>query len=117
MSVTRLLNSEALRKLTSEDKPWLHVSVIDAARHVYYVNDSPLLLRSRWLMQWIAANRLQIAAWVTPNDPAVIALVSRAAAHLQLEPASFPRAMIGYDNGPASSRGVRDPGDAIFYAL
>ena len=115
-SFTPLLNSQALRKLTFEDNTWLHVSVTDA-RHVYYVNDSPLLLHSRWVMQWIAANRLQIAAWVTPNDPAVIALVSRAAAHLQLEPATTPRAMIGYDNGRASSRAVRDQVDAIFDAM
>ena len=73
-----LLNSQALRKLTSDENTPLHVSVTDTARHAYYVNDSPLLLRSRWLMQWIAANRLQIAAWVTPDDPAVIALVRMA---------------------------------------
>jgi hypothetical protein len=112
-----LLNSQTLRKLTFEDNTWLHVRVTDAAGHVYYVNDSPLLLRSRWLMQWIAANRLQIAAWVTPDDPAVIALVSKAAAHLQLEPATTPGAMIGYDNGRASPRAVRDQVDAIFDAM
>ena len=116
ISFTPLLNSQALRKLTFEDNTWLHVSVTDAG-HVYYVNDSPLLLHSRRVMQWIAANRLQIAAWVTPNDPAVIALVSRAAAHLQLEPATTPRAMIGYDNGRASSRAVIDQVDAIFDAM
>ena len=113
----QLLNSQALRKLTSDENTPLHVSVTDTARHAYYVNDSPLLLHSRRVMQWIATNRLQIAAWVTPNDPAVIALVSRAAAHLQLEPATTPRAMIGYDNGRASSRAVRDQVDAIFDAM
>ncbi len=117
ISFTPLLNSQALRKLTFEDNTWLHVSVIDAARHVYYVNDSPLLLHSRWVMQWIAANRLQIAAWVTPDDPAVITLVKSAAAHLQSEPAPTPRAMIGYDNGRASPRAVRDQVDAIFDAM
>lgn len=111
------LNSQALRKLTFEDNTWLHVSVTDSAGHVYYVNDSPLLLRSRWLMQWTAANRLQIAAWVTPDDPAVITLVKKAAAHLQLEPARTPGAMIGYDNGRASTRAVRDQVDAIFDAM
>jgi hypothetical protein len=113
----QLLNSQVLRKLTFDENTPLHVSVTDTARHVYYVNDSPLLLRSRWLMQWIAANRLQIAAWVTPDDPAVIALVSKAATHLQLEPAPTPRAMIGYDNGRASPRAVRDQVDAIFDAM
>lgn len=112
-----LLNSQALRKLTFDENTPLHVSVTDAARHIYYVNDSPLLLHSRWVMQWIATNRLQIAAWVTPNDPAVITLVSRAATHFQLEPAPIPRAMIGYDNGRASPRAVRDQVDAIFDAM
>jgi hypothetical protein len=113
----QLLNSQVLPKLTSDDNTSLHVSVIDAARHVYYVNDSPLLLHSRWVMQWSAANRLKIAAWVTPDDQMVIALVSRATKHLQLEPAPIPRAMIGYDNGRASSRAVRDQVDAIFDAM
>ncbi len=113
----QLLNSQALRKLTSDENTPLHVSVTDTARHAYYVNDSPLLLHSRRVMQWIATNRLQIAAWVTPNDPAVIALVSRAAAHLQSEPATTPLAMIGYDNGRASPRAVTDQVDAIFDAM
>jgi len=112
-----LLNSQALRKLTFEDNTWLHVRVTDAAGHGYYVDDSPLLLHSRWVMQWSAANRLKIAAWVTPDDPAVITLVSRAATHLQLEPAPTPRAMIGYDNSRASPRAVRDQVDAIFDAM
>ena len=109
--------SQALRSLTAEDNTFLHVSVTDAAGHVYYVNDSPLLLHSRWLMQWIAANRLKVAAWVTPNDPAVIALVNSAVAHLQSEPAPAPPAFIGYGNGTASSRAVRDQVDAIFDAM
>jgi len=112
-----LLNSQTLRKLTFDENTPLHVSVTDTVRHAYYVNDSPLLLRSRWVMQWIAANRLQIAAWVTPDDPAVIALVKKAAAHLQSEPAPVPHAMIGYNNGRASSRAVRDQVDAIFDAM
>ena len=113
----QLLNNQVLSKLTSEENTSLHVSVTDTAGHVYYVNDSPLLLHSRWLMQWTAANRLQIAAWVTPSDPAVITLVKKAAAHLQLEPAPAPLAMIGYDNGRATPRAVRDQVDAIFDAM
>ncbi len=109
--------SQALRNLTAEDNTFLHVSVTDAARHVYYMNDSPLLLHSRWLMQWIAANRLKIAAWVTPNDPVVIALVNAAVAHLQSEPVPAPPAFIGYGNGTASSRAIRDQVDAIFDAM
>jgi len=67
-------------------------------------------------MQWIAANRLKIAAWVTPDDPAVITLVSKAAVRLQAEPAPAPPAMIGYANR-ATSRAVRDQVDAIFDAM
>src|SRR6266576_939870 len=72
----------------------------------YYPDDSPLLLRSRWLMQWIAANRLKIAAWVTPDDPAVIALDNKAKALLKSQQQPIPPAMIGYANG-ASARAVR----------
>src|SRR5258708_19452992 len=37
--------------------------------------------------------------------------------HLQSEPAPAPPAMIGYDNGQASPRAVRDQVDAIFDAM
>jgi hypothetical protein len=111
-----LVINQALRKLTADENTWLHVRVTDTSGHAYYVNDSPLLLRSRWLMEWIAANRLKIAAWVTPDDPAVIALVSKAAARLQSEPAQTPPAMIGYANG-ADPRAVKDQVDAIFDAM
>jgi hypothetical protein len=110
---------QSLRQLTLDNNTLLQVRVTDTTGRVYYINDSPLLLRSRWLMQWTAANRLKIAAWVTPDDPAVIALVSRAAALLQSqsEPSSTPLAMIGYDNSRASARAVRDQVDAIFDAM
>ncbi len=111
-----LVINQALRKLTADENTWLHVRVTDTSGHAYYVNDSPLLLRSRWLMEWIAENRLKIAAWVTPDDPTVIALVSKAAARLQSEPAPAPPAMIGYANR-ASPRAVRDQVDAIFDAM
>jgi hypothetical protein len=110
-------NHQALRQLTADENASLHVSVTDTARHEYYINDSPLLLHSRWLMQWIAANRLKIAAWVTPDDPTVMALVSKSAARLQSEPAMTPTAMIGYDNNKASPRAVRDQVDAIFDSM
>jgi transglutaminase superfamily protein len=84
---------------------------------VYYADDSPLLLHSRWLMQWIAANRLKIAAWVTPDDPTVIALDTKAKAHLPSQLQPFPPAMIGYANGQASVSAVKDQVDAIFDAL
>ena len=114
ISFMPLLIHQALRQLTADVNASLHILVTDTAGHDYYVNDSPLLLHSRWLMQWIAANRLKIAAWVTPDDPTVMALVSKSTAHLASEPSMAPPAMIGYDNNKASPRAVRDQVDAIF---
>ena len=116
ISFRPLAMNQALRQLTVDNNTWLHVQITDAARHLYYVDDSPLLLRSRWLMQWIAANRLKIAAWVTPDDPAVIALDNKAKALLKSQQQPIPPAMIGYANG-ASARAVRDQVDAIFDAM
>ena len=117
ISFRPLAMNQALQRLTVDNNTWLHVQITDAARHLYYVDDSPLLLRSRWLMQWIAANRLKIAAWVTPDDPAVIALDKQAEALLQSQQQPIPLAMIGYANGVASARVVRDQVDAIFDAM
>ena len=117
ISFRPLAMNQALRQLTVDNNTWLHVQITDAARHLYYVDDSPLLLRSRWLMQWIAANRLKMAAWVTPDDPAVIALDKQAEALLQSQQQPIPLAMIGYANGVASARAVRDQVDAIFDAM
>ncbi len=108
---------QALRQLTVDTNTWLQVRITDATGRVYYADDSPLLLHSRWLMQWIAANRLKIAAWVTPDDPAVIALDTKAKAHLPLQLQPVPPAMIGYANGQASVRAVKDQVDAIFDTL
>jgi hypothetical protein len=113
ISFMPLVMNQAFRQLTVDNTTWLHVHITDAAGHLYYDNVSPLLLHSRWLMQWIASNRLKIAAWVTPDDPAVIALDRKAEARLQLQPAPAPPAMIGYANR-ASTRAVRDQVDAIF---
>ncbi len=105
----------ALRKLTADYNTSLHVRVTDMQGRSYYVNDSPLLLHSRWLMQWTAANRLKIAAWVTPDDPLIAELIARARSHLQLQPPPAPDAMIGYSK--ASHQQVADQVDAIFDAL
>lgn len=110
-----LLNSQILRKWTTESNVLVHVRVTDTAGHEYYLNDSPLLIHSRWLMQWVASNRLRVAAWVMPNDPAVMQLVTNAANHLAIQPAPAPNAMIGYTK--ATPRAVRDQVDAIFDAL
>ncbi len=117
ISFMPLVIPQSLRQLTADESALLRVRVTDTAGRMYYINDSPLLLRSRWLMQWTAANRLKIAAWVTPDDPAVMALVSKSVAHLPSEPAIAPPAMIGYDNNNATPRAVRDQVDAIFDAM
>ena len=108
--------TQALRQLTVDANTWLQVHITDTAEHVYYADDSPILLHSRWLMQWIATNRLKIAAWVTPDDPSVIELDNQAKAFLPSQPQPIPPAMIGYANG-ASERAVRDQVDAIFDAM
>ncbi len=117
VSFIPLMIDQALRKLTADSNTFLHVRVTDTSGRAYYDSDSPLLLHSRLLMQWIAVNRLKIAAWVTPDDLIVSDLVSKAEAHLQSEPPPAPPAMIGYDNNKASPRAVRDEVDAIFDAL
>lgn len=110
-----LLNSNVLRQLVSDTNTSLRVRVTDTRGTLYYVDDSPVLLHSRRLMEWVAANRLKIAAWVTPNDPAIADLVKKAIPHLQAQPFPAPKAMIGYNS--ASPRAVRDQVDAIFDAM
>lgn len=110
-----LLNSQALRHLTADNDTSLQVHVTDTAGHEYYLDDSPLLLHSRWQMQWTAGNRLRIAAWVTPGDPAIAQLLTSAANHLAIQLPPAPSALVGYTN--ATPRSVRDQVDAIFDAL
>ncbi len=109
------LQGQVLRKLTMELNTALHVEARDSAGHLYYINDIPLLLHSRWLMQWVAANRLRIAAWVTPDDPAIAALVRKAQRHLRDQPPPVPPAMVGY-NG-ATAQQVADQVDALYDTL
>lgn len=113
---TPALLDQAVRQLTSDVNTSLSVRVTDTRNNLYYLNDGPLLLHAHQVMQWVAANRLKIAAWVTPDDPAVIALLAKAATHLAAQPAPAPVAMIGYANH-ATPRAVRDQVDAIFDAL
>lgn len=116
LNLAPMVNGQALHTLTADENTSLHVRVSDTRGNLYYLNDSPLLLHSRWLMQWVAANRLRIAAWVTPDDPAVAGLVTRAANRLQAEQPPAPGAMIGYADR-ASPGAVRDQVDAIFDAM
>ncbi len=104
-----------LNALTQDEDTSLHVEVTDANKHVYYENDSALALHSRWLMQWTQANRLQIAAWVTPNDPAVSTLVQKAQEYLQNQLPPLPAGMVGYK--VITQQQVRDEVDALYDAL
>ena len=116
MSFTPPLSGQVLRNLTSEMNTSLQVQVTDTHNHLYYLSDIPISLQSRWQMQWVATNRLLIAAWVTPDDPAVKELVLKAAiTHLSAESPTAPGAMIGYTN--ASRQQVIDQVDAIYDAL
>ncbi len=107
--------SQALLGLTQEDTTSLHVQVKDTHAQEYYINDIPIILHSRWLMQWIPADRLQIAAWVTPADPAIAQLINRAAARLPDEQAPAPQGMVGYNN--ATPQQITDQVNAIYDAL
>ena len=115
VSIIPPLISQDFHKLTFEDHTSLHVHVTDTDKRLYYLTDIPILMHSRWLMQWVAANRLRIAAWVTPNDPAVGALVLKASAHLKSEPPPVPSAMVGYSK--ANSKEVIAQVDAIYDTL
>ncbi len=108
------LQGQVLRNLITDMNTSLHVQVTDTHNQTYYLDDIPLLLHSRWLMQWLVANRLQIAAWVTPNDPAVAELVRKAATHLASEDPPVPAGMVGY-KGDAHQ--VTDQVDAIYDSL
>jgi Transglutaminase-like superfamily len=108
--------ASAVLKQVADTHTSLSVRVTDTRGNLYYSNDSALLLHSHRLMQWVAANRLKIAAWVTPDDAAVKALVTKSLKYLADEPAPAPPAMIGYANH-ASARAVRDQVDALFDAM
>ncbi|WP_069805528.1 hypothetical protein [Thermogemmatispora onikobensis] len=112
--VPPLLNG-VLPTLTSDRQTQLQVTVADGRGTRYYSNAIPLQLRARRLMAWSAANRLRLAAWVTPTAPAVQELVSRAMAYLPQQPPPAPLVMAGYSG--TILRQVLDQVDAIFDAL
>lgn len=116
--VPRILQTNAttvLNGLTREMPTFLHVQVSDGNKHNYYTNDIPLLVHSRWLMEWTKANRLQIAAWVTPDDRMVMALVARATNLLSKQLPPAPVGMVAY--GATTTRQIQDQVDAIYDAL
>lgn len=106
---------QVLSTLTHEVQTFLHVQVNDTARHLYYISDIPLVLHSRWLMQWTKDNLPRVAAWVTPGDPAVGALVTKAAIHLKEEPLAASPGMYGYN--VTTSQQVVDQVDALYDTL
>ncbi len=112
-----LANGQVLRAITSELQTSLHIVVTDSNKHTYYLNDIPLLLHSRRLMQWSWSNRLQIAAWVTPDDKSVSTLVASASKYLAIQRPPVPTAMVGYNNGEATVQQVADQVDAIYDSL
>ena len=112
-----LKSHNVLLNLTADESTFLHVQVTDLQAHLFYVSDSMLLLLSRWKMQWQASTLSQIAAWITPDDPAIGSLVTKAAVHLPQETPPAPDAMIGYNGGNATPQEVKDQVDAIFDAL
>ncbi|HEX3642481.1 MAG TPA: hypothetical protein VHV10_14410 [Ktedonobacteraceae bacterium] len=109
------MQDQALQMLTTDKQTAVDVHVTDTQGQPFYVQDVPVTLYSRWLMRWLPANHLQIAAWVTPDDPAVAQLVSKARTHLAEQEAPVPRALIGYLS--ASPQQVVDQVDAIYDTL
>jgi Transglutaminase-like superfamily len=109
------LQGKALQGLTHDERTSVHVEVTDTKHHLYYIDNTPLLLHSRMLMQWLGANRLQIAAWITPNDQAIASLVNTASSHLAAQSLSSPTSMIGYTD--ASQSQVIDQVNAIYDTL
>lgn len=104
-----------LNSLTQETNTFLHVQVSDATKQNYYVNDIPLLVHSRWLMEWTRANRLQIAAWITPDDSNVHTLVEKATLLLKRQTPPTPSGMSGYN--VTSTQQIKDQVDALYDAL
>ena len=110
-----LKQGQVLDTLIHDVNMSLHVQVTDANKHPYYDTDVAFALHSRRLMQWTQENRLLIAAWVTPSDPAIEALIQKAQVYLPNQPAPVPAGMIGYKG--ASMQQVRDEVDALYDAL
>jgi hypothetical protein len=114
ISIVPPMNRHALDNLTAEEHTSLHVMVTDLNNKKYYDNDIALTLYPRWLMQWTRENLPQIAAWVTPNDNAVVSLVERAPRYLK-DQQSPPVGLIGYQQ--ATRQQVVAQVDAIYEAL
>jgi len=109
------LQGKVLQGLTHDEHTEVHVEVTDTKHHLYYIDNTPLSLYSRLLMQWLGTNRLKIAAWVTPNDQSIATLVDKASTHLADQSESAPANMIGYDD--ASQQQVIDQVNAIYDTL
>jgi hypothetical protein len=112
-----LLSTQVLRQLVHEQISNLHVVVTDTHGNTYFAADRPLLLYAHNLLQWSqkSTQRLQIVAWVTPQDPTVEALVKKAGRYLAQQPPPVPHGLIGYNK--ANPHDVRDQVDALFDSL
>jgi hypothetical protein len=110
-----LQKGQVLSGLTRDVSTAVHVQVSDANRRVYYDNDIPLLLRSRWVMLWNNDTIQQIAAWVTPRDRVVTDLVSRSIMQLPQQKPPLPGGLFGYN--VVSPQQVVDQVDAIYDTL
>jgi hypothetical protein len=92
----------------------LEVRAVAPRSGVLFVESRPVLIHGGAEIYWGRrfANAQVTARWVTPHDPAVLALVAQARQHL-------PRGrMAGYSgSGPAVERHVRAQSEAIFRAL
>jgi hypothetical protein len=109
------LQSKVLQGLTHDEQITVHVEVTDTKHHLYYIDNTPLSLHSRLLMQWLGTNRLKIAAWVTPNDRSIAALVDKASTLLAAQSLSATASMSGYND--ASQQQVIDQVNAIYDTL
>jgi hypothetical protein len=109
------LQGKVLQGLTHDEHAELHVEVTDTQHHLYYIDNTPILLHSRLLMQWLGTNRLKVAAWVTPKDRAIAAMVNKASTLLPAQSPTAPTDMIGYDD--ATQNQVVDQVNAIYDTL
>lgn len=84
---------------------------------------TPITLMSAVWMHWdassLATSAAYLAGWVTPNVPAVSALVGRAAQWLHDHPELYPGtdALFGYNQGRATGQDVQNEVNALYDTL
>jgi hypothetical protein len=95
----------------------LHVAVLDDANTTMFAQSRPVLIHSGNDLYWGKqfANAQVVARWVTPHDPAVLNLVSRA--HRFILNGRMPGYNIGERNAKRLPDQVRRQAEAVFDAL